>query len=99
MRSIGFDLEKWLKAGLLEIHATRPTLQGLEQHLLMMHDLVRLLRPSVVVVDAATIGFSYFLPLAHSYIRACDWLRIAALFENLDLFVELAGECMAGCSD
>ena len=51
MHSIGIDLEPWLKKGLLQIHASRPTLHGLEQHLVMMHDTVRAFRPSVVVVD------------------------------------------------
>ena len=51
MRSIGVDLERWVKKGLLHIDASRPTLHGLEQHLVHMHDLVRDLKPSVVVVD------------------------------------------------
>jgi circadian clock protein KaiC len=51
MRSIGIDLEKWIKKGLLQIHASRPTLQGLEQHLVMMHDIVATFQPSVVAVD------------------------------------------------
>jgi len=51
MRSIGIDLEPWVKKGLLEIHASRRTLLGLEQHLVMMHDLVRSFRPRVVAVD------------------------------------------------
>jgi circadian clock protein KaiC len=51
MRSIGIDLEPWLKKGLLQIHASRPTLQGLEQHLLSMHDLINSFNPAVVAVD------------------------------------------------
>ena len=51
MRSIGIDLEPWIKQGLLEIHASRPTLQGMEQHLLAMHDAVLRVRPAVVAVD------------------------------------------------
>ena len=51
MRSIGIDLEPWVTAGLLQIHASRPTLQGLEQHLVMMHDAVHAFHPSVVAVD------------------------------------------------
>jgi circadian clock protein KaiC len=51
MRSIGIDLERWTKKGLLQIHASRPTLQGLEQHLLAMHGLVLSFKPSVVAVD------------------------------------------------
>ena len=51
MRSIGIDLEPWVKEGLLEIHSSRPTLHGLEQHLVAMHDLVRAFHPTVVAVD------------------------------------------------
>jgi circadian clock protein KaiC len=51
MRSIGIDLEPWIEKGLLEIHASRPTMHGLEQHLVMMHDAVRAFRPSVIAVD------------------------------------------------
>ncbi|MES2938701.1 MAG: circadian clock protein KaiC [Pseudomonadota bacterium] len=51
MRSIGLDLAPWVKKGLLQIHASRPTLHGLEQHLVAMYDLVRRFKPSVVVVD------------------------------------------------
>lgn len=51
MRSIGIDLEPWVNKGLLQIHSSRPTLHGLEQHLVMMHDAVSGFRPSVVVVD------------------------------------------------
>lgn len=51
MRSIGLDLAQWVKKGLLQIHASRPTLHGLEQHLVLMYDLVRQFKPSVVIVD------------------------------------------------
>jgi len=51
MRSVGINLGRWIDQGLLEIHSSRPTLQGLEQHLVMMHDVVASFHPSVVVVD------------------------------------------------
>jgi circadian clock protein KaiC len=51
MRSVGIDLEQWIKQGALEIHPSRPTLQGLEQHLVTVHDMVRAFRPNVVAVD------------------------------------------------
>jgi circadian clock protein KaiC len=51
MRSIGIDLARWERQGLLHIHASRPTIFGLEQHLVLMHDLVCELRPAMVVVD------------------------------------------------
>jgi circadian clock protein KaiC len=51
MRSVDIDLDPWVEKGLLQIHSSRPTLQGLEQHLVVMHDLVRAFRPAVVAVD------------------------------------------------
>jgi circadian clock protein KaiC len=51
MRSLGINLEPWVKKGLLQIHSSRPTLYGLEHHLLMMHDTVLEFRPALVVVD------------------------------------------------
>ncbi len=41
MRSIGLNLEPWSKRGLLEFHASRPTLYGLETHLAVMHKQVK----------------------------------------------------------
>jgi circadian clock protein KaiC len=51
MNSIGIDLQRWIKRGLLEIHPSRPTLQGLEQHLARMHEIVTDFQPSLVIVD------------------------------------------------
>ncbi|MFL6696811.1 MAG: circadian clock protein KaiC, partial [Vitreoscilla sp.] len=51
MGSIGIDLDQWGRKGLLHIDASRPTLHGLEQHLVHMYQLVRDMKPSVVVVD------------------------------------------------
>ena len=51
MRSIGIDLAPWLDRGLLRIHASRPTLHGLEQHLVQVHEAVTQMQPQVVVVD------------------------------------------------
>ncbi|GAA0745629.1 circadian clock protein KaiC [Ideonella azotifigens] len=51
MQSIGLDLQHWIDKGLLHVEATRPTLHGLEQHLVHMYDLVRAFKPDVVAVD------------------------------------------------
>ncbi len=77
MRSIDIDLEPWIEQGLLEIHASRPTHLGHEQHLVMMHDLVRAFRPTVVAVDPISNLF-----MAHdddetrpTLMRLIDWLK------------------------
>nr|WP_279342556.1 circadian clock protein KaiC [Geotalea sp. SG265] len=51
MRSIGIDLEQWVKKGLLRFHNTRPSLYGLEMHLVALHKEVERFDPAVVVVD------------------------------------------------
>jgi circadian clock protein KaiC len=54
MRSIGVDLEPWVKSGLLQFHADRPSRYGLETHLVTMHQVVASFRPTVVVMDPVT---------------------------------------------
>lgn len=51
MRSIGLELEPYAKKGLLRMHASRPTLYGLEMHLVQIHKMVTELDPAVVVID------------------------------------------------
>ena len=51
MQSIGLHLQRWVDKGLLKIESTRPTLHGLEQHLVHMYDLVIEFKPAVVTVD------------------------------------------------
>lgn len=51
MRSIGVDLEPWVKQGLLQFHASRPSLYGLEMHLVTMYKMIEDFKPSMVVVD------------------------------------------------
>jgi circadian clock protein KaiC len=51
MASIGIDLATPVKKGLLKFHASRPTLYGLETHLITFHNLIKEFKPSVVVVD------------------------------------------------
>src|SRR5215468_7586283 len=51
MRSIGIDLQPWVDRGLLEFHAARPSLHGLEMHLSRMHRAIDRFQPSVVVID------------------------------------------------
>jgi circadian clock protein KaiC len=54
MRSIGLDLEPWVAAGLLQVHADRPSRYGLETHLVTMHEAIADFRPAVTVIDPVT---------------------------------------------
>jgi len=54
MLSIGLDLGPFLRSGLLRFHASRPTYNGLEMHLVALHEAVQRFRPQVIVVDPIT---------------------------------------------
>jgi circadian clock protein KaiC len=54
MRSIGFHLEPFVKQGLLQYHAARPSNQGLESHLAQIDELARTFQPAAVIVDPVT---------------------------------------------
>ena len=88
MRSIGIELEPYAKKGLLGMHASRPTLYGLEMHLVQIHKLVSEFDPAVVVIDpisnfisGGTSGDTHSMLL-----RLMDFLkgrRTTAMFTHL----------------
>jgi circadian clock protein KaiC len=45
--SVGTDLGRWIKKGLLHFHAARPTSFGLEMHLITLHKIVAEFRPAL----------------------------------------------------
>ena len=51
MRSVGLDLEQWVKKGLLQIRSTRPAVYGLETHLANVIKQVQDFQPHAVVFD------------------------------------------------
>jgi circadian clock protein KaiC len=54
MRSIGIDLEKHVKKGLLKFQNARPSNFGLELHLALIHKVISEYKPSIVVIDPIT---------------------------------------------
>lgn len=88
MRSIGIDLDRWVKKGLLVIHSSRPTLLGHEQHLVMMHDAVRAFGPTVVAVDPISNLFlaQNDIEVKPTLMRLIDFLKkeqITTVFTSL----------------
>ncbi|MFZ2630199.1 MAG: circadian clock protein KaiC, partial [Desulfosalsimonadaceae bacterium] len=51
MGSIGMDLGRWVKKGLLKFHSARPSLYGLEMHLLTFHKVIDSFDPQVFIID------------------------------------------------
>ncbi len=88
MRSIGIDLAPHIEAGLLEIHSSRPTMHGLEMHLVMLLKQIREKQPAVVVIDPLTdlIAIGSTKDVKVMLTRLIDYLktnRITALFTHL----------------
>jgi len=54
MQSIGMDMEKYVKKGLLKFQAARPTMYGLEMHLVVIYKLIKQFKPHCVVIDPIT---------------------------------------------
>ena len=54
MRSIGIELERFVKKDLLQFQNARPSAYGLEVHLALIHKIIVDFEPSVVVVDPIT---------------------------------------------
>ncbi|HEX6862431.1 MAG TPA: ATPase domain-containing protein, partial [Thermoanaerobaculia bacterium] len=88
MRSIGIDLQPWVDKGLLLFHASRPTLHGLERHLVTMYKIIRDFRPQVVVVDPITnfLAVGDEEEVKSMLMRLIDFLKqhqVTALFNSL----------------
>jgi circadian clock protein KaiC len=87
MRSVGLNLDRWVKNGLLRIEAARPTLYGLEFHLATMHRQIEETNPSVVVVDPlSSFGGASVDEVNSMVMRLIDYLKgknITAVFTHL----------------
>jgi circadian clock protein KaiC len=88
MRSIGINLEPWVKKGMLQFHATRPTLYGLETHLTTSIKMINTFKPDVVILDpinAFVMGENQ-TEVKTMLLRLVDFLkmkRITAFFTSL----------------
>ena len=88
MRSVGINLEPWVKKGVLHFHAMRPTSIGLEGHLAIVHKLIEEFRPKVVVIDPITnlVSASGTYSIKSMLMRLVDFLKvhqITSMFTNL----------------
>lgn len=88
MRSIGIDLDPWVRKGLLQFQAARPSYGGIEQVLLATHKCIASFQPSVVVVDPVTnlLMASSLNEVRSMLTRLVDFLktqRITAIFTSL----------------
>jgi circadian clock protein KaiC len=88
MRSIGLNLEPWMKKGLLQFHSARPTLYGLETHLAVMHKQIKDFNPRAVIIDPISnlISSGSTNEVRSMLLRLVDFLKsqqITAFFTSL----------------
>ncbi len=77
MRSIGINLRPWVDKGLLRFQSSRPTMFGLEAHLVKIHKLIKELSPSIVVIDPVTglLNSGSFGETRSMLLRMVDFLK------------------------
>ncbi|MEA2315789.1 MAG: circadian clock protein KaiC, partial [Solirubrobacteraceae bacterium] len=106
MTSVGMDLAQWVDQGLLRFRCVRPSLLGLEAHLLAVQNLVEDFDPAVVVMDPISdlVGSGSDRSVTAMLTRQVDFLKargITAMFTNLtaDGHQEPAGQLVASLID
>ena len=90
MKSIGIDLDAHVKKGLLQFHASRPTLFGLEMHLVTIYKLIKTFKPAAIILDPITnlITIGSVSEVKAMLIRLIDFLQaeqITVMFTALSL--------------
>ncbi len=88
MRSIGLNLEQWLDKGILQFHASRPSLHGLEMHLVQIMRLIGEFQPDLVILDPISnlISMGSAAEINSILVRLIDHLKtlqITTFFGNL----------------
>ncbi len=86
MASVGMDLARWTQAGLLKFRCVRPSLLGLEGHLLAMQTMVDDFAPSVVVLDPISDLLGAERDVRAMLTRQIDFLKarnVTAMFTSL----------------
>ena len=78
MSSIGIDLQKHIDAGTLRLQSARPTIHGLEMHLVAFHKQVKKFKPHTVILDPITnlVTIGSMSEVKSMLIRLIDFLQI-----------------------
>ena len=87
-RSIGVNLRPYIDSGVLVVYSSRPSLQGLELHLLTLHKLIDHIKPGMVIIDpiSSLIAVGSTSEVRGMLVRLMDLLKmrnINAIFTSL----------------
>jgi circadian clock protein KaiC len=95
MRSVGINLERHLKSGLLRFEAARPSLFGFEMHLARMNRDIEQFRPASIVVDPISAFRGPSSEIHATLVRLADVCKtngITAVFTALSAVAEQMNE-------
>jgi circadian clock protein KaiC len=103
MKSINIDLQKHVDNDLLEFHASRPTLYGLEMHLVAIYKIIKRFKPAAVILDPITnlITVGSVSEVKSMLIRLIDFLQdeqITVMFTALSLNTVVSEQTDEGVS-
>ena len=103
MKSIGVDLQKHIDNGLLKFHAARPTVYGLEMHLLAIYKMIKNFKPRTIILDPITnlVTVGSVSEVKGILIRLIDFLQkqqITVMFTALTLNVNVTEQTDEGVS-
>ncbi len=95
MQSIGVDLGIHVKKGLLQIHSSRPSLNGLELHLLTLRKIIKEFSPTTIIIDPISnlISVGTEHEVRSMLIRLIDMLKvnnITAMLTSLSKQIDAA---------
>ena len=90
MLSIGMDLQKHIDNDLLCFQASRPTIHGLEMHLVTIHKQIKKIKPDVIALDPITnlVTIGSVSEVKSMLVRLIDFLQaeqITVMFTALSL--------------
>jgi circadian clock protein KaiC len=103
MKSINVDMQKHIDNNLLQFYASRPTLYGLEMHLVAIYKLIKKFKPAAVVLDPITnlITVGSVSEVKSMLIRLIDFLQeeqITVMFTALTLNTIISDQTDEGVS-
>ncbi|WP_251047023.1 circadian clock protein KaiC [Hymenobacter sp. ISL-91] len=81
MATVGLDLQPFIDSGQLRIEASRPTLNGLERHLVTIHRLIGQFKPQTVIIDPISnlVSVGSHSEVSSMLTRLVDFLKVQGI--------------------
>ncbi len=78
MASVGILFKPFIKSGLLQIHSSRPSLSGLEMHLLVINKLITQYQPKTIIIDpiSSLVTVGNYSEVRAMLVRLMDLLKV-----------------------